>query len=212
VSTRAARPHVFALTGGIGSGKSTVARFLAEAGLAVVDADVLARQVVEPGSPGLAAIRASFGEAMVEEGGQLDRRRLGSLVFSSPEARQHLEAILHPLIKSAAEAEFERLGHAGHSLVCYEIPLLFETEQERLYRPVVVVHVPAEAQLARILARGGIDEAEAERRIDAQLPLDHKAEQADHVIDNTGSLDETRAQTLAVLEKIRAQVAPLGSG
>jgi len=210
VSTRAARPHVFALTGGIGSGKSTVARFLAEAGLAVVDADVLARKVVEPGSPGLAAIRASFGEAMVEEGGQLDRRRLGSLVFSSPEARERLEAILHPLLKSAAEAEFDRLGHAGHSLVCYEIPLLFETEQERLYRPVVVVHVPAEAQLARILARGGIDEGEAERRIDAQLPLDHKAEQADHVIDNTGSLDETRAQTLAVLEKIRAQVAPLG--
>jgi len=202
VSTEATRPQVFALTGGIGSGKSTVAGFLRQAGVPVVDADALARQVVQPGSAGLAAVRAHFGEEVVQPDGRLDRQRLGSIVFSAPEARATLENILHPLIQKAAEQEFERYGALGHGLICYEIPLLFETEQERRFRPVVVVHVPESAQLARVTARDGLDEAEAERRIAAQIPLDHKAEQADHVIDNTGSLAETRAQTLAVLAKI----------
>jgi dephospho-CoA kinase len=202
VSTKRPGSNVFALTGGIGSGKSTVAGFLRQAGVPVVDADALARQVVAPGSLGLAAVVAHFGPSILQADGSLDRQRLGSIVFSSPEARTALEALLHPLIQGAAEQEFQRQEEAGQSLICYEIPLLFETEQEDRYRPVVVVHVPEAAQLARVMARDGIDEEEAQRRISAQIPLDHKAEQADHVIENTGTLEETRAQTLAVLQKI----------
>ncbi len=207
MSTPPARPHVFALTGGIGSGKSTVARFFREAGLRIVDADALARQVVQPGTKGLEAIFAQFGEGVAQPDGQLDRKRLGAIVFSSPEARARLEAILHPLIQAAAEAEFEKSAASGERLVCYEIPLLFETEQEARYRPVVVVHVPESAQLSRLMERDGVDEEEASRRIEAQIPLDHKAEQADHVIDNTGSLDETRTQALAILHKIAQRFA-----
>ena len=199
-------PHVFALTGGIGSGKSTVARFVAEAGVPVVDADRLARQVVEPGTEGLAAIRDAFGADVLLADGQLDRKRLGSIIFADQEARARLESILHPRIKRAAEQAFADHAAEGHRLVCYEIPLLFETEQHLRYQPVVVVHVPEAAQLARVMARDGLGEEEAERRISAQIPLDAKAEQAEHVIDNTGSLEETRAQTLAVLRKIRAQL------
>lgn len=201
------KPHVFALTGGIGSGKSTVARFVSEAGVPVVDADALAREVVAPATGGLAAIRDAFGPEVLLPDGSLDRKRLGLLIFAEPEARARLEAILHPRIKRAAEEAFERLGALGHELVCYEIPLLFETEQERRYRPVVVVHVPEAAQLARVVLRDGVSEEEAERRISAQIPLDVKAEQADHVIDNTGSLAETEAQTRAIIAKIRRSLA-----
>jgi len=199
---------VFSLTGGIGSGKSTVARFVREAGVPVVDADALAREVVEPGTPGLAAIAQTFGPSVIEQGGRLDRKGLGHIVFSSPEARERLEAILHPLIQTAAHARFAELGQAGHAIVCYEIPLLFETGQEVRYRPVVVVHVPESAQLARVLGRDALDEDEVIRRIAAQIPLDHKAEQADHVIDNTGSIEETRAQTLALVDKIKQRFLP----
>lgn len=183
-----------------------MARFLREAGVPIVDADQLARRVVVPGSPGLEGIRARFGAEVIGTDGELDRKRLGALVFASPEARSELESILHPLIKREAELEFERHGEAGARLVCYEIPLLFETEQEERYRPVIVVHVPEAAQLARVVRRDGGQEADALRRIEAQIPLDHKAEQADFVIDNTGSLDETREQTLRVLHKIQQQV------
>lgn len=199
-------PHVFALTGGIGSGKSTVARFIAEAGVPVVDADRLAREVVQPGTEGLAAIVDAFGPSVLLADGQLDRKQLGSIIFADHKARARLEAILHPRIKHAADQAFAQHGEQGHALVCYEIPLLFETEQNLRYQPIVVVHVPETAQLARVARRDGLDEEEAERRIAAQLPLDTKAEEANYVIDNTGSLDETRAQTLAILSKIRAEL------
>lgn len=204
MSQRNSRQRIFGLTGGIGSGKSTVAGFLREAGVPVVDADALARQVVAPGMPAQNELRRTFGEAILREDGSLDRKALGDIVFQSHAARERLEQILHPRIQQAAEAEFSRHLAAGHALVCYEVPLLFETDQAGRYRPIVVVHVPREAQLARTMSRDQMSAEQAEARISAQLDLGEKAEQADFVIDNTGTLEETKRQTLSVLEKIRA--------
>lgn len=194
---------VFALTGGIGSGKSTVAGFLREAGIPVVDADQLARRVTEPGSPALKQLVASFGPDILTQDGKLRRKALADRVFSSTEARAALEAIIHPEVRRLSNEAFARLAAEGHEFICYEIPLLFETEQQQRFRPVVVSYVPEVAQLARTMRRDGATEQEAQARIDAQLDLGFKAEQADYVIDNSGSVGETRAQTMNVLAKIR---------
>ncbi len=200
-------PHVFGLTGGIGSGKSTVARLISEEGVPVVDADQLARQVVAPQGPALSQLQRQFGSEILTSEGNLDRGALASIVFSDPGARARLESIVHPLVGQAAEAEFQRLAKEGHELVCYEIPLLFETEQAHRYRPVVVVHVPFEAQIVRTVARDGMSEEEARSRIEAQLDLGDKAQRADYVIDNTGTLEETKKQALNVLSKIRKETS-----
>lgn len=204
-SSRAA--HVFGLTGGIGSGKSTVATFVEKAGVPVVDADRLARETVAPASSALDQLERQFGSSVIAADGSLDRKALGAIVFSNDEARAQLEAIVHPLVQKAAEAEFQRLAENGHELICYEIPLLFETGQTDRYHPVVVVHVPFEAQVARTVARDRMTEEEAHARIEAQIDLGDKAEQADYVIDNTGTLEETEHQTNNILRKIRASIS-----
>lgn len=194
---------VFSLTGGIGSGKSTVAAVWKDQGLPVVDADQLARQVVAPGSQALTSLAKAFGPQVLTESGELNRPVVAELVFRDDDARERLNSIVHPLVRSAAEKEFRRLAHEGHRLVCYEVPLLFETGQQDRFRPVVVVSVPENAQLSRTMQRDDVPEAAARARVDAQIPLHEKAEQADYVIDNTGTREETRAQALAVLERIR---------
>lgn len=189
------------LTGGIGSGKSTVATMLAELGAHVVDADQLAREVVAPQSPGLQEIAARFGAAMLTADGVLDRAALGARVFSDPEARAALEAILHPKIAALAEA---RLAQApAGALPVYDVPLLFERGLDARYRPVVVVYVPPALQRARVAARDGLSPAEIEARIGAQLSLDDKAARADHVIRNDGPLDQTAAQVRELYARLR---------
>lgn len=198
-----AAPTVFALTGGIGSGKSTVADIWRWSGLPVVDADLLAREVVAPGQPGLTRLRERFGPRILASDGTLNRGALARLVFSDSAARRELDAILHPLIRQAAEEQFAQLQAAGHSLIAYDVPLLFETGQADRYRPVVVVFADEEARRERVGLRDGADAEQIRRRMSAQWPLEQKVADADYVIDNNHSLEETERQAKEVLERVR---------
>lgn len=200
------KERVFALTGGIGSGKSTVAALFRKEGLTVVDADKLARQVVEPGSEGLREVAQEFGSAVLLSDGSLDRAALARRVFSDPGARARLNAVVHPRVQSAAQAAFEAAFARGESLVCYEIPLLFETGQEGRFRPVVVVTTSLEAQLRRISARDRLSEEEARARIAAQMPLSEKARRADVLIENDSDLPALVARAEAALGQVRKMV------
>lgn len=194
-------PIVFGLTGGLGSGKSTVAAHYRRRGLPVIDADALAREVVAPESDGLAAVAREFGPDILR-GGALDRPALARLVFADPEARRRLEAITHPRIQARRDALLAQLGAAGEPLVCYEVPLLFERGLETSLRPVVVVSVPEALQVTRARQRDASSEAEARARLAAQLPLADKAARADYVIDNAGPREHTLAAADAVLRQV----------
>ncbi len=182
--------RVFGLTGGIGSGKSTVAKRLRARGLAVVDADELARAAVSAGSAGLSQIVDYFGSSVVRADGSLDRARLGEVVFSDPEARSALDAIVHPIVRRLAGERFHAIASQGQQLGCYEVPLLYEVGLGEIYRPVLVVTAPLEQRMRRLKERDGLSEAQIDARIAAQMPLDDKARRADYVIDNAGSLAE----------------------
>lgn len=172
------------LTGGIATGKSTFAAALRALGAPVVDADALARAVVAPGTPALAAIVEAFGPGVLTAGGALDRKALGAKVFADPAARRRLEAITHPAIRAAMQAETARLASQGHPVAFYDAALLYEVGLEEAMSLVVVVHAPREAQLARLAARDGLSRAEAEARLAAQLPVEEKAARADVVVEN----------------------------
>ncbi len=177
--------HVFGLTGGIGSGKSSVAALWRKRGLPVLDADELARAVVAPGGEALAELAREFGADVLRDG-QLDRKELGRRVFGHPERLRRLEGITHPRILALRAERLAQLAAAGEPLVCNEIPLLFEKGMEAQLRPVVVVSVPPHVQLQRAQHRDGAPAAELEARIAAQLPLADKVARADIVIDNQG--------------------------
>jgi len=186
---------VIGLTGGVATGKSTVARYLRELGVPVIDADQLAREVVEPGEPALEEIRQRFGLGVIDAGGRLDRAALGAIVFRDEQARKDLEAIVHPRIRSRMRAMIEEYRRRGEPVVVCDIPLLFETGVGLDWVDrTVVVYVPREVQKARLMARNGYTAEEAERRIAAQLPTEEKARRADAVIDNSGDLDQTYRQ------------------
>ena len=179
------------LTGGIGSGKSTVADELTRRGAVIIDADRLAREVVEPGTPGLAQIVARFGDRVLV-GGRLDRAALAKIVFADPQARQELESIIHPAVRRRA-AELEAAA-PSRSIVVHVIPLLVETGQAANFDVVVVVDVESETQLDRLLARGGLSAEEARSRIAAQANRAERLAAADVTLDNNGSLVELQAQ------------------
>lgn len=193
--------RVFGLTGGLASGKSTVAAHWRSRGLPVVDADALAREVVAPGSEALGLIVEAFGPSMLRDQA-LDRRRLAAVVFSNPEARRTLESITHPRIERRRAELLRALDDSGEPLACFEVPLLFEKSMEAGLRPVVVVSVPEALQVARARARDGSSEHEARARLAAQAPLESKAARADYVIDNAGSPAETRSESDEVLRSI----------
>jgi dephospho-CoA kinase len=197
--------RVFGLTGGLGSGKSTVAARLRQRGVPVIDADVLAREVVAPGSPGLAEVVAAFGAGVLRDGA-LDRARLAAIVFGDPAARQQLEAITHPRVQALRDARLAELAKAGEPLACYEVPLLFERGLESTLRPVVVVSVPESVQVERARRRDQATEAMVRARLDAQLPLADKVARADYVIDNAGSPAATEAATDRVLRELCARL------
>lgn len=187
------------LTGGVATGKSTVVRRLKELGAAVIDADQLAREVVEPGEPALEEIRQRFGPEVIGEDGQLDRARLARIVFEDEEARKALEAIVHPRIRSRMRAKIEEFKAQGEPVVVCDIPLLFETGVALDWVDrTVVVYAPKEVQLQRLMARNGLTLEEAERRIAAQMPTEEKARRADAVIDNSRGLEETFRQVDAL--------------
>jgi dephospho-CoA kinase len=193
------------LTGGIASGKSTVATLLAERGALVVDADVLAREVVEPGTPGLAAVVARFGPDVLTADGRLDRAALGRLVFGPDEdarrARRDLEAVVHPAVRARA-AELEAAAAPGQPVV-HVIPLLVETGQAGGFELVVVVDVAEDVQRARLLARGGLSEEEADARIAAQVSRAERLAAADVVLDNGGSREDLVRHVDALWARIR---------
>lgn len=176
------------LTGGIGSGKSEVARLLASHGAVVVDSDRLAREVVAPGTPGLAAVVDAFGEEFLDDGGALARDRLAALVFADAAARERLNAIVHPLVAAAAA---ERLaGVPEDAVVVQDVPLLVEAGLAPAFDVVVVVDVPREVQLDRLVRQRGMSPADAEARIAAQATREERLAVADHVIPNDGTLAE----------------------
>lgn len=198
--------RVFGLTGGIGSGKSTVAARFRERGLPVVDADELSREAVARGSATLCAIVESFGPSMLDAHGELDRRRLSERVFADPEARRRLNALVHPRVRELSAQRFAGLAARGEPLACYEVPLLFEVGLDAALRPVVVVVTSEELQLERASARDGVPKEQIAARIAAQLPLSEKRRRADYVIENEGSPAEARARADDVLDAIGASL------
>lgn len=198
------KARVFALTGGMGSGKSTVAKFWQDAGVAIVSADLLAREAVSPGSNALAAVIREFGDEYLLVDGSLDRKRLGARVFSDGAARERLNAIVHPEVRRLAEAAFENAKNGGAELICYDVPLLFETGQQTKFRPVVVVTATPLAQMERISARDSLAPAEVAARLTSQIPLREKEAQADIVIVNSGTLEELAERAKTALDEVRA--------
>ncbi len=192
------------LTGGIACGKSTVSRLLASRGAIVIDADILAREVVEPGAPALAEVVRVFGPDMLNEDGTLNRKQLGKVVFANEAKRKRLEELLHPAIIQLMQermAEAERLQ--PDKLVVADVPLLYEAQMEDMFQEVLVVAASREVQLERLMQRDGLSGEEAELRIDAQMPLEWKKEWADVVIDNSGAPEETERQVEQYLRKKR---------
>jgi dephospho-CoA kinase len=180
------------LTGGIGSGKSAVSARLAELGAVVIDADVLAREVVEPGTAGLAAVAEAFGPQVLAADGSLDRAALGAVVFADPASRARLNAILHPLVRAAASA-IESATPTG-AVVVHDIPLLVETGQAASFDLVVVVDAPDDVRVARLVADRGMDEADVRSRIAAQATRADRLAAAGVVLDNSGTPEDLRAQ------------------
>ncbi len=192
-----------ALTGGIATGKSTVVRLLQARHVPTIDADVLARDVVAQGSPGLGAVVERFGEGVLDPQGALDRRALGALVFKDPEARRDLERIVHPAVYAAIGHWLDRLPGQTRCAVA-DIPLLFETGHQGDFDRVVVVACPPDEQLRRAIARDGISDAEARGRLAAQWPIAEKVALADDVIWTTGSRAETEHEVDALVRRLKA--------
>lgn len=184
------------LTGGVASGKSTVAALLTELGAVVIDADQLAREVVEPGSPGLAAVVREFGPEVLTADGHLDRPAVGAVVFADERARRRLEGILHPLIRARA-AEIEAAAPAG-ALVVHDIPLLVESGQADRFDAVIVVDVPVDTQVERMVKDRGMTPEDAQARVAAQVDRGTRLASATHVIDNTGTREDLRERVAEV--------------
>ncbi len=196
------------LTGGIGTGKSTVARMLAAAGAAIIDADAIVHELQAPGSPMLAEIAAAFGPEVLDANGALDRARLADRVFRDPAERQRLNAIVHPGVGAEMARRSAAARSAGAPLIVLDIPLLFETRPRDRDAArggsdaTVLVYAPPAVQIERTVARDGCTRAEAERRIAAQLPIDEKRALADYVIENGGELAETARQVRDLFAKL----------
>jgi dephospho-CoA kinase len=190
-----------ALTGGIATGKSYVRSAFAALGVPTIDADLIARDVLAPGTPGLAAVAAHFGAEILDASHALDRQRLAAIVFADPDARRHLEAIVHPAVRAAIEAWFATVPAAW---ALADIPLLYETGRAAQFDLVIVTTCAPATQLARLIAGRGLTREEAGRRIAAQLPLADKMRRADYVIDTNGSFEETDRQVRLVYDRVEA--------
>ncbi|WP_426334435.1 dephospho-CoA kinase [Paenibacillus silvae] len=190
------------LTGGIATGKSSVSAYLASKGALLIDADVIAREVMMPGHPVLAAAVQRFGQAILNADGTLDRKKLGSIVFQHPEERKALEAITHPAIRKEMReraAAYEK--QHPDKLIVSDIPLLYESGLEDGFEEIMVVYVPREVQLERLMSRDKMTQADAEARIAAQMDIERKKERANIAIDNSGSWAQTEKQLQAFLTR-----------
>lgn len=188
------------LTGSIACGKSAVSQYLRELGYFVADADAISRSLTAPGGQALPLLRKTFGDGIFD-GDVLNRRRLGSIVFGDAQKRAQLNAILHPLILHTFQSELEA-HDAPDALVFGDVPLLYECNMAHIFDRIFVVSAPRETQIARLLVRDGLSREDAERRIDAQMPLAQKCALADAVIDTDGPMENTRAQVRALIDSI----------
>ncbi len=199
------RPTLIGLTGGIACGKSFVSRLLTDRGAIVVDADQVARDVVAPGSAGLSEVVAAFGEDILAADGSLDREKLGAIAFADPAARARLEGILHPAIARESMVQLADAAAQKPPLVVYDAALLIEAGRYDLFRPLVVVTAPPAVQMRRLIERDGLDDAAAQARVAAQMPVADKAKLADHVIDNGGTRAETEARVDALWKTLTGE-------
>ena len=195
--------RVFGLTGGIGSGKSTVARMFAEEGIPVVDADRIAREVTAPGRPAYDEIVRIFGRGILSPDGVVDRKKLGEIVFSDAAKRTRLEEATHPRIVEGIGDALRELASKGHAAALVEAALIHETGRRGLIEAVIAVESGREQQVSRLAARDGMPREEALRRIAAQMDPREKSLASDHVIDNSGDLASTRAQVRALAARLR---------
>lgn len=191
------------LTGGIGSGKSTVAEMFARRGAVVIDADAIARELVEPGEPALHELVDEFGEGIIAADGSLKRSELARIAFNDPSATERLNAIMHPLIRAETQRRLTKAANA--EVILYDMPLLFETHQEDFVDVVVVVDVPEALQVKRAVRRG-LDEADVRRRMEVQTSRSRRVAEADFVIDNSGSRRNTERQVQGIWDELRAGV------
>jgi len=212
--------RVVGLTGGIGTGKSTVARWLAELGAVVIDADAIVHELQAPGTELLDEMTRAFGPGILQPDGSLDREGLGKIVFADPEALKRLNALVHPRVGAEMFRRLAEAREADVPLVVLDIPLLLEGRARRadgdgrprtaadLVEEVIVVWAPAETQVARVAARDGASEEHARERMAAQLPIDEKRALADHVIENDGELEATRQQVVALYARLSSGEEP----
>jgi len=192
------------LTGGIASGKSAASAILRRLGAQVIDADALAREVVEPHQPAWNEIVDTFGREILQSDQTLDRKKLRKLVFDNPKARKQLEAITHPKIRRLAQDKIEQCAATGAPLVVYEAPLLFETGIHLWLRPVILVACDTAAQKRRLRQRDSLTEAEIEQHLGAQMNLEEKRKLADYVIDNNGTLEDLESAVKTLVQTILA--------
>lgn len=191
------------LTGGIASGKSTVAEILKRQGAAIINADVLAREVVEPDRQAWTEIVNTFGTAVLQPDRALDRQKLRAIIFDDPDARKKLESIIHPQVRALAEQRIREHAAAGYAVIVYEVPLLFEGNLQEWLRPVILVVCDVDTQRNRLQSRDNLSAVQAQKHIEAQMSLEEKRRLADYVIENNGSLEDLERQVQAVLEKIK---------
>ncbi|KAM3923859.1 dephospho-CoA kinase domain-containing protein isoform 1-T2 [Leptodactylus fuscus] len=198
------------LSGGIASGKSTVVSILRELGCAVIDADVIARQVVQQGTPAHSQIVFHFGEEVLLKNGELDRDKMGAIIFSNPEKRALLNSITHPPIRRAMLRQTLCYFFLGYKYVILDIPLLFESRtMTRYMKHTVLVYCDPQTQVERLIRRSGLSREEVQKRLAAQLPIDSKLPLADHVIDNSGDRESTRRQVLQLHHRLESSLGYL---
>jgi dephospho-CoA kinase len=190
--------RIFGLTGNIGSGKSAVAAMLREAGIPVLDADRISREVTAPGGRAYDDVVQAFGGEIVREDGTIDRKRLGEIVFADPASRERLERITHPAILEAMKEAIAGIGREGHRAVVVEATLIHESGRKGLFDAVISVTCDRETAISRLAARDGMSRVQAEARLRAQMDADRKAGASEYVIDNSGGIESTRRQVVAL--------------
>ncbi|PGS54713.1 dephospho-CoA kinase [Bacillus sp. AFS041924] len=193
---------IFGLTGSIASGKSTVSSFLKELNIPIIDADLIAKEVVEIGQPAYKNIVEAFGSEILLESGEINRPLLGSIIFNNKEKRLQLNDIVHPEVRREMKEQADRYINQGEQLVILDIPLLYEGNSIELVEKVIVVTVSEENQLKRLMARNELSKEDALLRIASQIPVKEKAARADYVIDNNGDFKDTKRQVIDLLNKI----------
>lgn len=191
---------VIGLTGGIASGKSTASAYLRELGAAIVDADAISRASTRRGGAAFEAVCAAFGDILGADG-EIDRRKLGGIVFADEDARRKLNSIVHPAVMAESRAQIENARASGVKVCILDVPLLFETGMEKLCDETWLIYVPREEQIRRMAERDGLDAAAAAARIDSQMPLEEKLKRADVAIDSSGTIEQTREKLCRLWEE-----------